>query len=81
MRLHEFTTDGAGYYSPDQDKYNQQQLTDVSRPHITLRHLNQMKKMRAAKDLENLIRKDVLSLMYGTPSTETGGGGGAPPGF
>lgn len=80
MRLHEFANDDAGYYSAEEDQYDQQQLTDTRRPKITLKHLNQLKRMRAARDLENLVRRDILSLMYGSPPAE-GGGEGGPPGF
>ena len=62
----------AQYYTPGDDKYSQQQLTDTRKPKITLVHLNKLKKMRAARQLENLVRRDVLELLYGAP--EEGGG-------
>jgi hypothetical protein len=75
MRLREFEADDAAYYSPQEDNYDQLRLSDTRRPQITLQHLNQLKKMRAARTLENLVRRDILGIMYGTPAPE---GGGAP---
>lgn len=65
----------ANYTTASDDRYDQQQLTDTRKPHITLRHLNKLKKMRAARDLENLVRRDTMELLYGVPSEE------APPGM
>jgi hypothetical protein len=65
--------DSAGYYSPDQDHYTMQNQYDPRRPKITIAHLNQMKRMRSAKKLENLVRRDLLGLLYGAPSAEGGG--------
>jgi hypothetical protein len=62
----------ATYYTPEDDRYSQLQLDDTRRPRITLAHLNKLKKMRAARQLENLVRRDVLELIYGSP--EEGGG-------
>jgi hypothetical protein len=66
----------ATYYTPEDDKYSQAQLSDTRRPRLTLAHLNKLKKMRAARQLENLVRNDTLQLMYGTPEQ-----GLAPPGL
>jgi len=63
----------AQYYSPENDQYTQQQLRDTRKPKITLQHLNKLKKMRAARQLENLVRRDVLELLYGAPGEEGGG--------
>ena len=65
--------DDAGYYSPDQDNYTKQNQYDPRRPKITIAHLNQMKRMRSAKKLENLVRRDLLGLLYGAPAAEGGG--------
>ena len=62
----------AAYYTPQDDKYSQLQLDDTRRPRITLAHLNKLKKMRAARQLENLVRRDVLGLLCGAHE-ETGG--------
>lgn len=71
----------AGYYSPEKDNYEKQNIHDTRRPKITLAHLNQLKKMRAAKKLENLVRRDLMGLLYGTPESNEGGGGGMIPGL
>ena len=73
MRAKDF--DG-GYYSPDKDNYTMQKLHDTRRPKITLAHLNQLKRMRSAKTLENLVRRDLLGMLYGAPEGEEGGIGG-----
>ena len=79
MRLYEFD-DNAGYYSPEKDNYSVQKLHDTRSPKITLKHLNQLKKMRNAETLENLVRNDLLDIMYGTPPEEIGAGGMIGPG-
>lgn len=64
-----------GYTDPNQDKFSQRQMKDSRKPKITLAHLNRLKKMRAAKDLETLMKQDLLQLMYGAPQEEGGGMG------
>lgn len=64
----------ATYYTPQDDQFGQAQLDDTRRPRITLKHLNKLKKMRAARDIENLVRRDTLQMLYGT-------GEEAPPGM
>ncbi len=78
MRLFEFSDDDldAGYYSQSDDQFNILKIKNIRSPHITLKHLNRLKKMRAAKDLENLIRADTLELMYSVPNEAPGGPGG-----
>jgi hypothetical protein len=79
MRLFEFDSEDdldAGYYTPSDDQFNILTIKNTRSPHLTLRHLNRLKKMRAAKELENLIRADTLELMYSVPDESAGG----PPG-
>jgi hypothetical protein len=64
------------YRDNDQDKIMQRTYSDSRKPTITLLHLNKLKKMRAAKDLENLMRGDFLEIIYGAPSEEQAAGGG-----
>lgn len=64
----------ATYYSPENDRFAIQRIDDTRKPRITLLHLNRLKKMRAARDLENLVRRDILGLLYGAPAE----GGGMP---
>lgn len=62
------------YYDPSQDHYGQAQPRDTRKPRLTLKHLNKLKKMRAAQDLENHMRMDTLEIIYGAPEAEAGGG-------
>jgi hypothetical protein len=66
--------DQAQRYDPALDRFNQAEIMDTRKPAITLLHLNKLKKMRAARDLENLVRRDVLELLYGAPSEEVAPG-------
>lgn len=63
MRADEFDPE---YYDPSQDKFQQAQVKDTRKPRLTIRHLNKLKKMRAAQDLENHMRTDTLEIIYGT---------------
>lgn len=64
----------ATYYSPEDDRFAIQSIDDTRKPRLTLQHLNRLKKMRAARNLENLVRRDILGLLYGAPAE----GGGMP---
>jgi hypothetical protein len=64
----------AGVYDASRDSYSKQRIDDTRRPGITLRHLNTLKKMRAARQLENLARRDILDLLYGQPVEGAGPG-------
>jgi hypothetical protein len=64
----------AGYFDPRQDEFEQRQLSDTRKPALSLFALNKLKKMRAARQLENLMRGDVLEIIYGAPAE--GGPGG-----
>ena len=65
------------YRNPDRDDIMQRNKHDSRKPTITLLHLNKLKKMRAAKDLEQLMRGDFMEIMYGSAG---GGEEGAAPG-
>lgn len=65
MRADEFD---ARYYSPEDDKFTQAHLHDDRRARITLVQLNKLKKMRAAKDLEDLVHADYLEMQYAPPA-------------
>lgn len=61
---------------PNNDHIMQRDPKHSSRkPVITLLNLNKLKKMRAAKDLEMLMRSDFLEIMYAVPDEDGGGGG------
>ena len=64
------------YRNPDRDDIMQRNKHDSRKPTITLLHLNKLKKMRAAKDLENLMRGDFLEIIYGASSEEQAAAGG-----
>lgn len=59
----------------DNDMVMQRDYHDSRKPTITLFSLNKLKKMRAAKDLENLMRGDFLEIIYGSTGEEQAGGG------
>jgi hypothetical protein len=63
----------ATYYDPANDQYAIQHIDDTRKPRLTLIHLNRLKKMRAARQLENLVRRDTLDLLYGGGAEEAGG--------
>ena len=60
------------YYSPQDDKFTQAHLHDTRKPRLTLFQLNKLKKMRAAKALEDLVHADYLEIQY-APASEEGG--------
>jgi len=63
------------YRTDDNDIVMKRDISDSRKPRITLASLNKLKKMRAAKDLENLMRGDFLEIIYGADSEEAQGGG------
>ena len=71
MRADEF--DGT-YAEPNDDKFNQRKLSDTRKPKFTLRHLNKLKKMRSAEDLERMMRMDTLEIIYGAQEEAAAGG-------
>jgi hypothetical protein len=73
MRANEFDLE---YYNPSEDKFQQAQISDTRKPRLTLKHLNKLKKMRAAQDLENHMRTDTLEIIYGAPDDESASMGG-----
>lgn len=62
------------FVDPNADMIQQRKMYDSRKPKITLASLHKLKKMRAAKDLENLMRGDFLEIIYGAPEEEAGGG-------
>jgi hypothetical protein len=61
------------YRDINQDRLMQRQTTDSRKPTITLTVLNKLKKMRAAKDLEELMRGDFLEIIYSDQAADSGG--------
>ena len=62
------------YQDNDEDMIQQRHIHDSRKPAITLKVLNKLKKMRAAKDLENLQRGDFMQIIYGIPEEQPEGG-------
>lgn len=71
MRADEF--DGT-YVDLSQDKLEQRSMSDNRKTKFTLRHLNKLKKMRSAEDLERLMRMDTLEVIYGAGEEPAAGG-------
>jgi hypothetical protein len=62
------------YRNDEDDMIMQRHAHDSRKPTITLLSLNKLKKMRAAKDLENLMRGDFMEIIYGSTGEEAPGG-------
>lgn len=73
MRADEFQ---GGYIDLAKDQFQKREIHQSRKPKFTLRHLNRLKKMRAAEELERLMRQDSLEIIYGTPEQPEGGGFG-----
>lgn len=69
MRADEITPQ---YKDLANDRLMQRQISNSRKPTVTLLNLHKLKKMRAAKDLENLMRADFLEIIY-SPQQEGGG--------
>jgi len=62
------------YRNVNNDKIMQRNVKDSRKPTITLKTLNKLKKMRAAKDLDELMRGDFLEIIYGGTDEQSQGG-------
>ena len=58
---------------PEDDLYSIQSDEHRRKPVITLRHMNKLKRMKAAQREEQENRKVLLGLMYSTPTGEEEG--------
>lgn len=72
MRASEFQ---AEYVDLEKDKQQQQIISSPRKVRFTLKHLNKLKKMRAAEDLERMMRMDTLEILYGTQDEQASGMG------
>jgi hypothetical protein len=70
VKFFEVEADDFKRIDPASDSYTKQELGDTRKPKLTLRALNKLKKIRAAKRLEQLERFGTLEIMYGTSSAE-----------
>lgn len=62
------------FQNNNNDHLMQRRLRDSRKPTITLRTLNKLKRMRAAKDVVNMTRNNFLQTIYGLPEEGMGGG-------
>lgn len=74
VKLFEVDPNDIKRIDPASDTYTKQEIGDTRKPKLTLRALNKLKKIRAAKRLEQLERFGTLEIMYGTSSAEEPGG-------
>ena len=65
MEQPNFEEDGYGYKNPSDNSFMRTQPDNVRKPKFTLRRLNRLKKLKATKELEQLKREDLLTMMYG----------------
>lgn len=57
-------------YNPEEDTINKINLKDTRKNKLTLKMINRLKKMRIAKNIENINKKKILGIMYSTPPEE-----------
>ena len=55
-------------YSPDRDEHNSIELDDTRKNRLTLTHLNDLRKMREYRKVQNSEAKERLSTQYGGSS-------------
>lgn len=66
MKLIEMeTTAPPGLYDASSDEITKANLTDTRKAKLTLKDLNRLKKLRAFRTLQDLKRRDSLSIIYG----------------
>lgn len=62
----------AGYQDPAQDNFGSVQDSDTHTPRLSLKVINDMKKVMQAKKLEADRRKELMAVMYAAPPSEEG---------
>lgn len=58
-------------YSPDRDKHNSIELDDTRKNRLTLSHLNDLRKMREFRKVQNSEEKARLQTQYGGSSEQS----------
>lgn len=58
-------------YTQGVDQEDTLKMGDTRKPHLTLKHLNKLRKMRELRRFEKSQQSDFHELMYGLPSEET----------
>lgn len=61
------------YYEKEDDKFTRADPSDTRKVHLTLKHINLLRKRRELQKYENQARKERLQQIYGN-SLEEGGG-------
>ena len=59
-------------YDPQDDTLNKRNIFDTRKNKLTLKMINKLKKMRIAKNIENINKKKLLGLMYTSPAENDG---------
>lgn len=76
MKIYEFDQNSnPGMYSAANDALAKRNFEDTRKDKLTLADLNRLKKLRAFRQLEDLKRQDLLSVIYGQPEEDDGGMG------
>lgn len=57
-------------YQPELDRGSIQRPSQKRKPVITLRHINKLKRMKAAQRAEHEKRQKLVQIMYATPAEE-----------
>lgn len=62
------------YYEKEDDQYTSFSPDDTRKVHLTLKHINLLRKRRELQKYEDQIRKERLQQIYGNGDDEMGGG-------
>jgi len=62
------------YYEARDDEFTKHYPDDTRKVHLTLRHLNLLRKRRELQNLENQARIERFKVIYGSSGEESGGG-------
>lgn len=61
-----------GYQDPSQDEFGTIHDTNTHTPKLSLKVINNMKKIMQAKQVEADRRKELMAIMYSAPPSEEG---------
>lgn len=61
------------YYDIEDDNFSKSNIEDTRKNHLTLKHINKLRKRRAMHDLENQVHRERLQKIYGSSEGESGG--------
>ena len=57
-------------YDPRKDELNTADINDTRKPRITLKKLNELKRLKAVREIEQAKDAEVLNLIYGQTENE-----------